>query len=194
MKQVQGVLICLMLAGATAAAQSTVSSLTDEGPSLGRHVPQTTGSRGQSRSHRRKVKPQTQTGPEEVLYAFQGGNDGAFPNGSLIWDSAGNLYGTAWGGGANGLGTVFELTPNGSGGWKETVLYSFSGGTDGANPQSSLIFDGAGNLYGTTSARGTSCACGTVFELSPDGNGGWKETTLYGFQGNPNDGASPAAG
>src|SRR5579885_2593117 len=85
-----------------------------------------------------------------VLYSFTGQADGGFPNASLIRDSAGNLYGTTAGGGAFGWGTVFELDSTG----KETMLYSFTDGADGATPYASVIRDAAGNLYGTTSAGG----------------------------------------
>src|ERR1700690_656741 len=74
-------------------------------------------------------------------------------------------------------------------GWaanKEKVLYSFQGGNDGDDPYAGLILDGSGNLYGTTAYGGTgSCSsgCGTVFELSPNGGGGWTETVLYSFAG-----------
>ncbi len=130
---------------------------------------------------------------EKVLHSF-GGGDGAHPR-SLISDAAGNLYGTTAAGGAYGYGTVFELTPNGSGGWTETVLYSFCSQTDctdGDGPNAGLIFDAAGNLYGTTWAGGTGSGqfctafgsdvgCGTVFELTPIGGGNWAETVLYSF-------------
>ena len=112
---------------------------------------------------------------ETVLYEFQGGSDGAGPTlGNVVFDTAGNLYGTTAGGGTSGNGTVYELSPpNGS--WTEKVLYSFGGGSDGSDPYSTLIFDAAGNLYGTTVAGGGSgCSghgCGTVFELSPAGSG-----------------------
>ena len=131
---------------------------------------------------------------ESIIYRFQGGSDGAGPQAGLIFDSKGNLYGTTSGGGADGSGTVFVLSPpsSGSGQWIETVLYSFTGGSDGANPEAGLIFDQSGNLYGTTSSGGTAnagCAyivgqCGSVFELAPQSNGGWIENTLYSFQGN----------
>src|SRR5208283_5900999 len=86
---------------------------------------------------------------ETVLYAFEGGpSDGANPEfGDLIFDQEGNLYGTTYGGGTYGYGTVFQLTPSGSG-WTESILYAFSG-SDGAYPNG-VIFDNAGNLYGTT--------------------------------------------
>ena len=109
-------------------------------------------------------------GTETVLHAFTGGSDGAYPGvGPLIADSAGNLYGTTQVGGASGQGVVFKLAPNGTGGWTESVLYSFTGGSDGGQPfYGSLIADGAGNLYGTTVGGGASGA-GVVFKLSGTG-------------------------
>src|ERR1035441_2292976 len=94
----------------------------------------------------------------------------------MLFDNAGNLYGTASGGGSNGYGVAFKLTPDGAT-WTETVLYNFAGGTDGANPQNGLIVDSAGNFYGTTQAGGA-YGGGTVFELSPSG-GGWTEQVIY---------------
>jgi uncharacterized repeat protein (TIGR03803 family) len=126
------------------------------------------GQRGRSR--RRHVKPGAQTGPEQVLYAFQGGSDGSSPSSGLIFDALGNLYGETEGGG-NGNGTVFELSPNSNGGWTETVLYSFQGGNDGIAPSDGLVFDQAGNLYGTTYDYTTYGGNGTAFELSPNGDG-----------------------
>jgi uncharacterized repeat protein (TIGR03803 family) len=127
-----------------------------------------------------------------TLYNFQGGSDGTGPSAGLIFDGAGNLYGTTTlGGGGNpsicteGCGTVFKLSPNGSGGWSETVLYSFQGGTaDGLQP-AGLNFDKSGNLYGVTTYGGIGCpnvGCGMVYELSPGGSG-WTEKVLYQFQG-----------
>ena len=92
---------------------------------------------------------------EKVLYTFTGGNDGGLPVAGLIFDASGNLYGTTGGGGSptceggNGCGTVFELTAKTGGGWTEKVLYTFTGGSDGWAPESALIFDSNGNLYGT---------------------------------------------
>ena len=108
----------------------------------------------------------------------------------LIFDAAGNLYGTTYTGGTYNDGTVFELSPSAGGGWSETVLHSFDpDGSDGLFPQSGLIFDAAGNLYGTTIGGGT-YDYGTVFELSPTPGGGWTERVLYSF-GNGTDGAYP---
>jgi len=144
---------------------------------------------------------QAQTGPEQVLYAF--GANAQAPAGNVIFDSSGNLYGTTLGGGTGqaicaqgnytGCGTVFELSPNGSGGWTETVLYNFRGGSDGWQPTGGLIFDEKGNLYGTTSSGG-SAGSGTVFELSSNGGGGWAETILYSFGASSGDGREPLAG
>ena len=90
---------------------------------------------------------------ETILYSFNGGSDGANPGyGNLVFDQAGNLYGTTQAGGAYGQGTVFKLTPS-NGGWTESILYSFTGSPMAA-PVSGVIFDKAGNLYGTTSAGG----------------------------------------
>ena len=115
------------------------------------------------------------TWTHNILHSFENnGTDGWFPLGNLIFDAKGNLYGTTTDGGTgacarNGCGTVFELTPAAGGGWTETVLYSFPGYTAGYDPASGLIFDAAGNIYGTTVNGGTDggCVCGTVFELTP---------------------------
>lgn len=127
----------------------------------------------------------------KTLYEFKGGNDGDGPWAGLVFDGAGNLYGTTFSGGPQSAGTVFELTPNSSGEWAESVLYSFAFGTDGFEPMSSLIFDAAGNLYGTT-ALSVCDECGVVFKLAPTADG-WTETVLHGFTGGA-DGGSPVAG
>src|SRR5260370_24220932 len=98
---------------------------------------------------------------ENVLYRFQGGADGSQPAAGLIADKAGNLYGTTTTVGTSGFGTVYELSPPATpgGAWTQTTLYSFQGfltGSDGANPQSPLLMDENGNLYGTTAAGGDS--------------------------------------
>jgi uncharacterized repeat protein (TIGR03803 family) len=119
-------------------------------------------------------------GAEKVLYSFQGGSDGSYPNGALLRDKAGNLYGTtSFGGGTtactNGCGTIFQVTPSGD----ENILYRFTGGSDGSKPQSALIRDAKGNLYGTASGGGD-FFWGTVFKLLPAAI----LTTLYAFTGN----------
>ncbi len=128
---------------------------------------------------------------ESVVKTFIGGRFGAIPYGGLIFDRAGNLYGGTVTGGTGtgcfqGCGIIYELSPNGSG-VRETELYSFPSGyrPDGAHP-SHLAFDSKGNLYGTTQFGGdNACAtnenCGSVFELSPNGSGGWNGTTIYSF-------------
>jgi len=140
---------------------------------------------------------------EKLLHNFNyNGTDAWGPFGTLIRDAGGNLYGTTVDGGAYGDGTVFEVTPTVGGGWTEQVLHSFGEGTDGAGPYAGLMFDAAGNLYGTTGAGGNFTAycsqygCGTVFELTPNGSGGWTETGLYRFcsQANCADGQGPQYG
>jgi uncharacterized repeat protein (TIGR03803 family) len=137
---------------------------------------------------------------ESVLYSFTGASDGANPWGNVIFDQSGNLYGTTEFGGipscGNGCGTVFKLAPSG-GSWTETVLYSFTNGSDGSRPFGGVTFDTSGNLYGTNLlGAGTGCengqGCGTVFELAPSGSG-WMENTIYAFQGG-SDGGLPVAG
>jgi uncharacterized repeat protein (TIGR03803 family) len=140
---------------------------------------------------------------KKVLYEFTGHKDGGNPQSDLIFDQAGNLYGTTVDGGertacnGGGCGVVFKLTPK-DGSWTESVLHNFAGGKDGAQPYAGLVFDTAGNLYGTTTGGGGigNCVdpfgCGVVFELSPNQNGGWTEKILHRFTGGK-DGAYPWA-
>ena len=128
-----------------------------------------------------------------TLYSFLGENDGWGPGSPLIWDGAGNLYGTAPDGGKNGNGVVFELSPTQSG-WKQRVLHAFTGKKDGAvGSLGALLIDDAGNLFGTAELGGGDARAGSVYELSPTGQGSWKFTTLYDFKGTP-DAASPYGG
>jgi len=126
---------------------------------------------------------------ETVLHSFNYA-DGANPRSSLVFDSAGNLYGTTADGGASGAGTVFKLVLDSHGAWNETILHSFTfNGVDGFYPYAGLISDSAGNLFGTTQSGGAS-GDGTVFELAPDGHGGWAEKVLHRFKNRP--GALPS--
>ncbi len=147
---------------------------------------------------------------EKVLYSFQGGSDGYSPAGGVVFDKAGNLYGAnSWSGSgcpSPGCGTVFQLSPPAKKGgpWTETTIYAFQGvlGSvkDGFTPESGLIIDQKGNLYGTTSMGGSGpcvllgslAGCGIAYQLSPPAQKGgqWTETILYNFQGG-NDGYFP---
>jgi uncharacterized repeat protein (TIGR03803 family) len=133
--------------------------------------------------------PAAQAQSYKVLYNFTGGSDGGNPVWvTLVQDKAGNLYGTTNSGGAYGYGTVFKVTKSGT----ETVLYSFTGGADGANPQSGLVLSG-NTVYGTTDYGGSGNAnagYGVVFEVSIKTGA---ETVLYTFGGG-SDGANPGAG
>ena len=104
--------------------------------------------------HGFKLTPSNGGWTESILYNFTGGSDGSVPHAGVVFDGAGNLYGTTELGGAYGCGTVFELTPAGSG-WTESVLYSFMGNGDGCRPWAGVIFDHAGNLYGATPMTNT---------------------------------------
>ena len=150
---------------------------------------------------------------ETILHSFnctegQDDNDGCAPYSYLVFDKAGNLYGTTNKGGGgdfttfcqNGCGTVFKLAPNKDGTWTESLIHTFphgKGGTpDGQNPYAGLIIDDAGNLYGTTYIGGHDDA-GVVFKLTPNSNGTWKETVLFSFRAtinNPKDGLAAYAG
>ncbi len=120
-------------------------------------------------------------------------DDGIHPMAGLIFDAAGNLYGTTYGGGAYGGGTVFELMPRQGGGWTEKKLHNFGiSSDDGIHPMARLILDAAGNLYGTTYAGGDYSG-GTVFELTLNGGGDWTETKLHNFGISGTDGVHPMA-
>src|SRR5581483_587972 len=130
---------------------------------------------------------------ETIIYTFSFDHN---PIGSLVFDSAGNLYGVTLTGGSYGWGTAFELTPSTSGMWIHTVLHDFDAFPgDGVEPQNGLTVDSAGNLYGTTAYGGNGCSggCGTAFELSRGPGGKWTETILHEFTGG-SDGWGPSSG
>jgi hypothetical protein len=164
-----------------------------------------------------QLKPPTVPGgawTESVIYNFRGGNDGQLPLGDLVFDAAGNLYGaTEYGGGFGSCnapfyqycGTVFRLSPpkKKGGKWTEKVLHSFKSGSDGANPNGGLTFDGQGAIYGTTYIGGnqgcdstSGTGCGTVFRLKPPvtKTGAWTEKVLLRFKADTRMGANPTAG
>ena len=141
-----------------------------------------------------------------MLYNFTGDKDGRGPLASLVFDGSGNLYGTTYLGGGGpcvyGCGVVFKLAPSSGGGWTETVPHSFAGGKAGRMPLAPVVFDRAGNLYGTTFVGGGGGAlcyyspdnahgCGVVFMLTPTSSG-WDYTVLKTF--NDKSGAMPQAG
>jgi uncharacterized repeat protein (TIGR03803 family) len=132
--------------------------------------------------------------PLTMIYDFSGSPDGNGPRSALIQDSKSNLYGTTYGGGTLGYGTVFKIDATG----KESILHNFAGGADGSNPVAGLTLDAAGNLYGTTFLGGgnhcfNNSGCGVVFMLSPGGGNWWKKTILYSFKGGA-DGSHPGYG
>src|SRR5580698_1781151 len=133
---------------------------------------------------------------ESVLYSFTGGADGKNPYGGVTFDGAGNLYGTTVSGGSGGVcsgdgcGVVYKLSDSGSG-WTESVLYNFTGGNDGSGPGGGVVFDNAGNLYGTT-PDGGQFSQGVVYELSLQGSA-WEQTVIHAFTGG-NDGAVGSLG
>ena len=128
-----------------------------------------------------------------VLYTFKGSADGEVPGyGDLIFDQAGNVYGTTQVGGSGGEGIVYMLTPSSNGPWTKTVLHDFTGYPDGAVPLGGMIFDNAGNLYSTTQYGG-SANSGTVFQLTYSSGSGWIENIIDNFQ-NGSDGGNPVAG
>jgi uncharacterized repeat protein (TIGR03803 family) len=127
-----------------------------------------------------KIDP---SGHQTVLHQFTGGADGGVPSAGVVADSTGNLYGTTYSGGAYGYGTVYKLSSGG----QETVLYSFTGGPDGSNPQAGLVLGSAGDLYGTAPLGGLN-GNGVVYSVDTTGH----ETVLYSFTGGA-DGSGPQA-
>jgi uncharacterized repeat protein (TIGR03803 family) len=136
----------------------------------------------------------TRSGQETVLHTFASPSEGANPNGGLIFDSTGRLWGTTelnGPGGLFGVGVVFNLTPQNNGTWPETVVHGFASREDGEQPGSRLVADAAGDLFGTAE-KGGGYNSGTVFELTRTGNA-WKSQVIYSFK-NGTDGAVPTGG
>jgi len=137
----------------------------------------------------------TSASTTKVIYTFAGGKDGEYLDTDLVMDTAGNIYGTTVTGGDFGSGTVFQLSPSGSG-WTHTVLYSFTGGKDGSEPYKGVTLDPQGNLYGTSVSGGAgSCVeggCGVVFKLTNSG-GTWTQSVIHYFTGG-SDGYGPGSG
>ena len=143
---------------------------------------------------------------ESVLYSFGGyGADGLNPEGAVVLDAAGNIYGTTPHGGTYSDGTLWQLSPPAAPGdpWTEAIVHNFAGSpNDGAVPYAGLVIDKSGNLYGVSyqggaltlgCPGGTIGGCGTVYEFSPTGGEGWTEIILHNFQGDP-DGYYPWGG
>ena len=135
---------------------------------------------------------------QNILYEFSWLNpptDGTQPNGGMVFDSVGNIYGTTVGGGLNGAGTVFELS-NSQGSWFETVLYDFPGEFAVSSPNGNVVIDQAGNIIGTAQFGGPpGCSpfhCGSIFELTQSSQG-WVASTLHEFNGDT-DGGVPMGG
>jgi uncharacterized repeat protein (TIGR03803 family) len=124
-----------------------------------------------------------------TIYGFSGQKDGSEPDGSLIADASGALYGVTCDGGKFGFGNVFKLAPSGSS-YKLSTIYSFKGGNDGICPSYALVPDGQGAFYGVTVEGGGLANYGTVYKLAPKGSSGYKETVLHAFQ-NIDEGRAP---
>jgi uncharacterized repeat protein (TIGR03803 family) len=130
---------------------------------------------------------------EAILYNFgASASDGQNPHSALLDAGSGVYYGTTYNGGSDSSGTVYELKDS-SGTWTETVIYTFTGGSDGSNPHPAVIMDSSGALYGTTVFGGANSK-GTVYKLTPGGGGSWTESVLYSFGASSSDAAIPLAG
>lgn len=137
-----------------------------------------------------ELQPTSDGWKEHILHDFDtDGDNMAFPEGPLVLDKAGNLYGTA-GGGTYTYGAVYKLTLQSDGLWKSTIIHSFTGGAKGQSVGGGVVMDKAGNLYGTTTAGGSpNCQCGIVYMLTPDAGDKWNFKVLHTFVGT--DGAQP---
>jgi uncharacterized repeat protein (TIGR03803 family) len=137
-----------------------------------------------------ELSPPAQTGgewTETILADFAGpagGPDGSNPIGPLTMNARGDLFGITFEGGTSGYGTVYEIAHNSDGSWSKNILYSFTGGSDGGIPTGNLVLDAQGSLYGVTVYGGNDACytgCGVVFQLKPNGSGGWDESVIHSF-------------
>lgn len=137
-----------------------------------------------------KIAPNADgTWTESIIYNFSGFRDGANPFAPLVMDATGALYGTTQDGGVYGYGTVFKLTLS-TGGWTETTLYDFTGGSGGGNPVFGVVLDSAGNVYGAADTGGSN-RTGVVYKLTPT-KGIWNYVPIHTFSGN-SDGGNPSS-
>jgi len=144
-----------------------------------------------------KLTPTSGEWDESVLYNFDGNKGGIGPSGPLIFDTAGDLYGTTAAGNIHQSGTVFRLKHTSGDEWQERALYEFKGQSHGAGPRYGVVFGRAGSLYGVAGGGSNLCgggfSCGVVFRLTPTSTGRWKETVIYHFT-NQAEGWSPSSG
>lgn len=191
-------------AGASAATGSVLYSFTGGADGGGPQTPVLLGSGGvlygttdsggaQNAGAVYELTPNGSGWTESVLFSFNGASTGSIPDGGLVADGSGNLYGTVYQGGAFGHGAVYELSRGTGGAWTEALLYSFAGGTDGGLPTAGVIFDHSGNLYGTTGSGGND-GQGVVYKLAPGAGGAWTETVLHSFVSQSADGEDPGRG
>jgi len=142
-----------------------------------------------------QLSPSGNTWAQTTLYSFKGGLDGGQPYKGVTLGPDGNIYGTAVIGGTGGAceegcGVIFKLVKSG-GSWKESVLYNFTGGADGAGPGAGLTFDQAGNIYGMTAVGGDN-ALGVIYQLHLQKNGKWKFAVIHSFTGGKDGGGGSA--
>jgi uncharacterized repeat protein (TIGR03803 family) len=137
-----------------------------------------------------KLTPTSGEWDESVLYNFDGNKGGIGPSGPLIFDTAGDLYGTTAAGNIDQSGTVFRLKHTSGNDWQERTLYEFKGQSQGVSPRYGVVFDQSGNLYGTAGGGNNTCGgglpCGVIFRLIRARNGRWKKTVIYNFTNQAN--------
>jgi hypothetical protein len=141
-----------------------------------------------------RLSPPTTKGSawtEHVLHRFKAADDGGQPNGSLVLDATGRLYGTAGGGANQGKGIVFRLNRTSHRTWEDSLLYDLKNGRNGESPHAGVVFDAEGNLY-TTASGGGVVGGGTIIRLHPASKNSWALSVLHDFKGNP-DGSYPAS-